>query len=54
MEQRFKVTKTILADFVLFAIIDTLLNKVVCHLCYDNGEEYCDEMTNKMLEGLNK
>ena len=25
----------------------------MCHLVYDNGEQYCDEMANKMLNGLN-
>lgn len=50
---RFSVIKTILSDFTLFAIVDNELNKVVCHLVYDNGEEYCDEMANKMLAGLN-
>ena len=51
--KRFSITKTILSDFSLFAIIDNEQNKVVCHMVYDNGEEYCDEMANKMLEGLN-
>lgn len=50
---RFSITKTILSDFALFAIVDNGLNKVVCHLVYDNGEEYCEEMANKMLNGLN-
>ena len=53
VSNRFSITKTILADFVLFAIIDNEQNKVVCHLVYDNGEQYCDEMANKMLAGLN-
>lgn len=50
---RFSINKTILSDFALFAIVDNELNKVVCHLVYDNGEEYCEEMANKMLDGLN-
>lgn len=50
---RFSIIKTILSDFALFAIVDNELNKVVCHLVYDNGEEYCEEMANKMLAGLN-
>lgn len=50
---RFSINKTILSDFALFAIVDNELNKVVCHLVYDNGEEYCEEMANKMLAGLN-
>jgi hypothetical protein len=29
------------------------LNKVVCHLVWDNGDKYCEEMANKMLAGLN-
>ena len=53
VSNRFSINKTILSDFALFAIIDNEQNKVVCHLVYDNGEEYCDEMANKMLEGLN-
>ena len=53
VSNRFSITKTILADFVLFAIIDNEQNKVVCHLVHDNGEQYCDEMANKMLAGLN-
>ena len=52
-ELRFEIIKTILSDFALFAIVDNEQNKVVCHLVYDNGEEYCDEMANKMLAGLN-
>lgn len=51
---RFSIIKTILSDFALFAIVDNELNKVVCHLVYDNGEEYCEEMANKMLVGLNR
>lgn len=51
--ERFSIAKTILADFALFAIVDNEQNKVVCHLVYDNGEEYCEEMANKMLAGLN-
>ena len=50
---RFSIVKTILSDFALFAIVDNELNKVVCHLVYDNGEVYCEEMANKMLAGLN-
>lgn len=50
---RFEIIKTVLCDFALFAIVDNEQNKVVCHLVYDNGEEYCDEMANKMLTGLN-
>lgn len=50
---RFSITKNILADFALFAIVDNELNKVVCHLVYSNGEAYCEEMANKMLAGLN-
>ena len=53
VSNRFSVNKTILSDFALFAIIDNEQNKVVCHLVYDNGEQYCDEMANKMLAGLN-
>jgi hypothetical protein len=53
VSSRFSIIKTILSDFALFAIVDNELNKVVCHLVYDNGEEYCDEMANKMLVGLN-
>jgi len=53
VSSRFSIIKTILSDFALFAIVDNELNKVVCHLVYDNGEEYCDEMANKMLAGLN-
>ena len=53
VSNRFSITKTILADFVLFAIIDNEQNKIVCHLVYDNGEQYCNEMANKMLVGLN-
>jgi len=53
VSNRFSITKTILSDFALFAIVDNELNKVVCHLVYDNGEQYCDEMANKMLAGLN-
>jgi hypothetical protein len=53
VNNRFSIIKTILLDFVLFAIVDNELNKVVCHLVYDNGEQYCDEMANKMLDGLN-
>ena len=50
---RFSINKTIVSDFALFAIIDNEQNKVVCHLVYDNGEQYCDDMANKMLLGLN-
>ena len=53
VSSRFSIIKTILSDFALFAIVDNELNKVVCHLVYDNGEEYCEEMANKMLDGLN-
>ena len=53
VSNRFSITKTILSDFALFAIIDNEQDKVVCHLVYDNGEQYCDEMANKMLAGLN-
>ena len=53
VSNRFSIIKTILSDFSLFAIIDNEQNKVVCHLVYDNGEQYCDEMANKMLAGLN-
>ena len=52
-EWRFKINKTILSDFALFAIVDNELNKIVCHLVYDNGEEYCDEMANKIVTALN-
>ena len=52
-ELRFKINKVILSDFALFAIVDKELNKVVCHLVYDNGEEYCDEMANKIVTALN-
>ena len=52
-ELRFKINKTILSDFALFAIVDNELNKVVCHLVYDNGEEYCNEMANKIITALN-
>ena len=51
-ELRFKINKTILSDFALFAIVDNELNKIVCHLVYDNGEEYCDEMANKIVTAL--
>ena len=50
---RFKINKVILSDFALFAIIDSEMNKVVCHLVYENGEEYCDEMANKIITALN-
>ena len=53
VSSRFSINKTILSDFALFAIIDNEQQKVVCHLVYDNGEQYCDEMANKMLAGLN-
>ena len=53
VSSRFSIIKTTLSDFALFAIVDNDLNKVVCHLVYDNGEEYCEEMANKMLAGLN-
>lgn len=53
VSSRFSISKTIVSNFALFAIIDNELNKVVCHLVYDNGEQYCDEMANKMLAGLN-
>lgn len=53
VSNRFSIIKTILSDFALFAIVDNELDKVVCHLVYDNGEEYCEEMANKMLAGLN-
>ena len=53
VSSRFSINKTILSDFELFAIIDNEQQKVVCHLVYDNGEQYCDEMANKMLAGLN-
>lgn len=53
VSSRFSIIKTILSDFALFAIVDNELNKVVCHLVYDNGEQYCEEMANKMLAGLN-
>ena len=53
VSNRFSIDKIILSDFALFAIIDNEQNKVVCHLVYDNGEQYCDEMANKMLVGLN-
>ena len=53
VSNRFSINKTILSDFALFAIIDNEQQKVVCHLVYDNGEQYCDEMANKMLAGLN-
>ena len=52
-ELRFKINKTILSDFALFAIVDNELNKIVCHLVYDNGEEYCDEMASKIVTALN-
>jgi len=50
---RFSINKMILSDFALFSIIDNEMNKVVCHLVYDNGEEYCDEMANKIVTALN-
>ena len=50
---RFEIIKTILSDFALFVIVDNELNKVVCHLVYDNGEEYCNEMANKIITALN-
>ncbi len=50
---RFSINKIILSDFALFAIIDNDMNKVVCHLVYDNGEEYCNEMANKIVTALN-
>ena len=50
---RFKIIKTILSDFALFAIVDNEQDKVVCHLVYDNGEEYCNEMANKIITALN-
>lgn len=53
VSNRFSITKMIISDFVLFAIIDNVQNKIVCHLVYDNGEQYCDEMAYKMLAGLN-
>jgi hypothetical protein len=53
VSSRFSVIKTTLSDFALFAIVDNDLNKVVCHLVYDNGEEYCQEMADKILAGLN-
>ena len=53
VSNRFSINKTILSDFALFAIIDNEQKKIVCHLVYDNGEQYCDEMANKMLAGLN-
>lgn len=53
VSSRFSIIKTILSDFALFAIVDNELNKVVCHLVYDNGDQYCEEMANKMLVGLN-
>lgn len=53
-KNRFEIIKTIVADFALYAIIDNELNKVVCHMVYDNGEEYCDEMANRIVEGLNR
>ena len=53
VSSRFSINKAILSDFALFAIIDNEQQKVVCHLVYDNGEEYCEEMANKMLAGLN-
>ena len=53
VRKRFSINKTVLSDFALFAIIDNEQKKVVCHLVYDNGEQYCDEMANKMLVGLN-
>lgn len=53
VSRRFSIVKTILSDFALFAILDNELNKVVCHLVYDNGEAYCEEMANKILAGLN-
>ena len=53
VSSRFSIIKTILSEIALFAIVDNELNKVVCHLVYDNGEEYCEEMANKMLAGLN-
>jgi hypothetical protein len=52
-ELRFEIIKTILSDFALFAIVDNEQDKVVCHLVYDNGEEYCDEMANKIVAALN-
>ena len=53
VSSRFSIIKTILSDFALFAIVDNELNKVVCHLVYDNGEEYCNEMANKIVTALN-
>jgi len=50
---RFSINKVIVSDFALFAIIDNDMNKVVCHLVYDNGEKYCDEMANKIVTALN-
>ena len=50
---RFFINKIILSDFALFAIIDNDMNKVVCHFVYDNGEEYCNEMANKIVTALN-
>ena len=52
-EERFTLTKVIVSDFVIFAIVDNVADKVVCHLVYENGEKYCDEMAEKMLFGLN-
>ena len=38
VSSRFSIIKTILSDFALFAIVDNEMNKVVCHLVYNNGE----------------
>ena len=50
---RFSITKAIFSSFALFVIIDNEQQKLGWHLVCDNGEQYCDEMVNKMLAGLN-
>jgi hypothetical protein len=50
---RFRINGIVMADFKSLTIVDMQENKIVCHLVYENGREYCNEVANKMLAELN-
>lgn len=53
VSKRFKLFEFEVNDFAIISIHDDIEKKVVCHLVHDNGADYCREMAQKMLDGLN-
>lgn len=53
VSKRFKLFEFEVNDFAIISIHDNIEKKVVCHLVHDNGADYCREMAQKMLDGLN-